>query len=396
MSNSIVQTYHFYYQSNQANYNGLNDSPPTAYCRFVLNKILTLPSRKYGFVITVNRVNIPYCFQQYNTEYGTNIVSFQLYDASTDVGFYASSVVIPDGNYTVQEMMTVLAPLISANIHAGTTLNNTIDWIYDATTNRLGIKITGQKYLGNEWYIYFLPGVIPINLGIAELDTFISNNTFYSYGTKSVNMNYMQNIYMVSDAYSDMNAYAAAKQQSTDSNIIAVIPINKPPNELLEFEFRHPIRIPLDLDVINQFDFQLTDYNGRPLVSFDLPWSFHFSIDLVKVSQEDKLPPPMYPIPTLESTSFFMPTEPIPESTPELDNQNLLDLSEQIKESLLALKSNVQKRKSPPNQTTTVSESRVKPTDSNTINTTPSSSGTAEITEQETPESNSAKRIREA
>jgi len=361
------QKHEFYFQSDQSNFSGINEVPSTARCNFVLSKPLVLPSREYQFVMYVNRVNIPYCFQQYNTPYGTNIQSFQLYNATTAVGFYASSIVIPDGNYTPVELISVMIPLLQTNILGGTTLSSTINFVYDTTTNRIGIKINPASLVGgvDDWYLYLLPDRIALSLGIAEQDDFVSNDTFFTFGLKTSNTNWMQNIYVIA-TLSDNEAYAAKSQRARSSNVVAVVPINVAPNNFIQYEFYHPILVDLDMDTISSIEFDVTDYLEQPVVQFDQPWSFHVSIHQLYIPRVNYPVIPSLPMPP----SITFPENPnrvIIDTNVEDSNQNLLEITDRLKDEVLNIQRNAKKRK---NNDQTANPTDVSQITDNTKNTT--------------------------
>ena len=397
-----ITRYQFFFNSAK----GILNIESFSYFKVYLNRILALQNPNNQFVLAVEKLSIPFCFNQFNSVQGSSILPYQINVSGT--GIYTGSVSIPDGNYCVSDMGNTIASLLSADIMANvpSITGVSILWVYNPATNRFSMKVIGSLYSGAVWELIL--GYCPITIalgfaGILDAEAIIFEvNEDYLTGMFSVNMNPISEIYVTSNL-GDNNAYQCfpkdqfqVETQITD--IVAVIHLERPSSYYIYKDFVNPIKIPLDRDSIDVIDFDLKDYSGKPLVGFDQSWNITFSISEVYVSKETRdqtqktyINSSIATVPitqanflqrNLVSQSVSQPVDqPSADSVTEID----LDiLRQRLDDSLQQLRANVQKRKSPTADTATIPQSEAGTTTTPNSNqptvTTPDSGQTEQTT----------------
>lgn len=366
-----ITRYQFFFNSAK----GILDIESFTYFKVFLNRILTLQNPNNQFVLAVEKVSIPYCFYQFNTEQGSSILPYQINVSGTSI--YTGSISIPDGNYCVSDMGSTIASLLSANIMANvpSLTGVSIVWFYSPVTNRFSMKVTGSLYSGSAWDLIL--GYCPItralgfyNILDADAVSFTVNQDFTA-GMFSVNMNPISEIYITSNLNdNDSNQcfpIDETRLQTQISDIVAVVHLERPSVYYIYKDFVNPIKIPLDRTSIDIIDFDLKDYNGNPLVGFDQSWNITFSISEVYVNKETREQTlktfinSSTPVVPINQTNFLQRNtvsqslnQPATDSVTEID---LDALRQRLDDSLQQLRANVQKRKSPATDTATIPQS---------------------------------------
>jgi hypothetical protein len=392
-----VARYQFFFNSFKGI--ALDDNPSGAYFKVLLNRQLTLTNPDNQFVLTVEKVTIPVCFNQFALYDLSSVLPFRLHDS---LGFfYTSSISIPNGNYSISDMGNTLAALLSANLNDVPSMSNaSINWRYNHVTNKFSLQLIADY--SQDFDMRFTTCAITNAIGFTNLlDTtspIIENNGPFVSGDYNINMNPIPEIYVVSDTLSDSNSFQCnpvgfTGVQTTATGVIAAIQLKHSPPFYVSKEFTIPTAIPLDRTIIDFIDLDLRDYNGNILNDFDQPWFISFSIteynnDTVRAEN-------------LRTYINVQPTAPLSTvgflgSSTEATEQpvDLVPLQKQLQESLEKLKTHVQKRKSTASIATTVSEGTTGTVSTSGNDSTSAPSNTGE-TEQTTIDSNAAKRQRE-
>ena len=405
-----VSRYQFFFNS----FNGIavDGDASGAYFKVLLNRQLTLINPDNQFVLSVEKVTIPVCFNQFTINNLSSVLPFRLRDALGD--FYTGSISIPNGNYSISDMGNTISALLSAELNTVPYMSNvSVNWTYSTITNRFRLQLIATYPA--------TPPPVPFRLILSNcaitnaigftnyLDTVapeIVANGPYTVGDYNVNMNPTPEIYIVSDTLTDSNAFqcfpiGTSGVQATATGIVAVIQLEHPSPYYICKEFTQPMLVPLDRMIIDTVDFDLRDYNGGILYDFDQPWSITFSITEYSTSDVirnenlrtfiNTIPPPSI------SGVDFLGIKSETSETSDDTTETLQSISEKLSRSLEKLKSNVQKRKSPSTSTATVSEGTVGTTDTTPANESTLTSTNARETEQ-TPIDidGSAKRQRES
>jgi hypothetical protein len=394
-----IARYQFFFNSFKGI--AIDSNPSGAYFKVLLNRQLTLTNPDNSFVLTVEKVSIPVCFNQFALYDLSSVLPFRLNDSLGT--FYTSTISIPNGNYSISDMGNTLASLLSADIDTVAGMSNVVvNWAYSSTTNKFSIQLVATY--PTAFNMVFTNCPITNAIGFTNfLDTtsptIVNNGPFVS-GDYNINMNPVPEIYVVSDMLSDSNSFqcfpiGSSGVETTATSIIATIQLEHSPPFYVFKEYTTPTPIPLDRTVIDFIDLDLRDYNGNILNDFDQPWFISFSI--TEYSNDS--------IRSENLRTFINVQPPVPLDTVEFlgskseatdPSSDLITLQKQLQDSLEKLKTNVQKRKSPATITATVSEGTTGTTDASSNESAPSSTNAGQ-TEQTTIDSNgSGKRQRES
>jgi hypothetical protein len=372
-----------------------------AYFKVYLNRQLTLINPDNQFILAVEKVTIPVCFNQFTINDLSSVLPFRLRDAFTD--FYTGSISIPNGNYSISDMGNTITSLLSTALNTVPFMSGvSMNWTYNSITNRFSLQLIATYTVS--FTMTFTNCPITSAIGFTNyLDTTsppITSNGPFVAGDYNVNMNPIPEIYVTSNILSDSNAFqcfplGTSGVQTTAAAIVAVIQLEHSSPYYVCREFKDPTQVPLDNQIIDTIDFDLLDYNGNILYDFDQPWFITFSItEYANDGIRDEnlrtfinvIPPP--PIDRVDFLGV---------KSNETDQANTLEtLKQQLTQSLEKLKTNVQKRKSPPTATTQVYESSVGPSTASSSNEPTITSTNAGETEQTPTDVNgSTKRQRE-
>lgn len=396
-----VARYQFYFNSSKALLDVSQDSP--CYFKVYLNRILSLSNPDNQFFLAVEKVTIPNCFNQFNSGNSSSVIEYTIYVSGSPV--HIGSISIPDGNYSVSDMGTVISALLPAGIMANvpSITNCTITWVYDKITNRFKIQLLGSLYSGQPWQLILNQCAITTALGFNSTNDFnsitIDVNAAYLQGQYNVNMNPIPEIYVVSNQLTDTNAFQCFSDgqfrvDTQISGIVAVIQLNHPSPYYICKDFYNPTKIPLDRTSIDMMDFDLRTYNNEPLYGLDQSWYITFSIiemnvDAVRSQQLrtfiNSIPPPIDQVNFLERNR-----------TNEQTSQALETLKQKLTESIAQLRSNVQKRKSPSSATATLLESTTGTNSTTSSGSTLTSANAGEAEQTSTDIDGPAKRQRES
>jgi hypothetical protein len=398
-----VVRYQFFFNS----FKGIavDGNPSGAYFKVYLNRQLTLINPDNQFILAVEKVTIPVCFNQFTIDDLSSVLPFRLTD--TLGYFYTSTISIPNGNYSISDMGNTLTSLLSAQLNTPGLIsgmsNVSMNWTYNTVTNRFSLQLIATY--PSAFNMTFTNCAVSSAIGFTNyLDTIappiIANGPFVS-GDYNINLNPIPEIYVTSDTLSDSNSFQCIPVgnngvETTAANIVAVIQLDHSSPYYVYKDFKNPMMIPLDRSIIDTVDFDLRDYNNNVLHGFDQPWFITFSItEYTNDGIRDE---------NLRTFINVIPPAPIDrvdflgvKSPEESEQKNTLEtLKVQLTQSLEKLKTNVQKRKSPPTTTAEVYESQVGPSPTPSTNESTTASTNAGQTEQTTIDPNgSAKRQRE-
>lgn len=400
-----VARYQFFFNSSK----GLTDISQDSfnYFKVYLNRNLQLTNPDNQFVLAVEKVSIPNCFAQFAAANLSSILPYRIYDPFGVV--YIGSISILDGNYSVSDMGNIIANLLPVDImtNVPAITNCTIEWAYDAPSNRFRMRVLGSLYFGNVWELILSPCPITVALGFdnenpQQVTSFMVNDPFLP-GIYNVNMNPLSEIYVVSGTLSDNNAFqcfpsTAVLVEASVTSIVAVVQLDHPSSYYVYKDYYNPTKIPLDRQSIDTIDFDLRDYNGNPLYGNDQPWNITFSIseisnDAIRQLQLktyiNPLPPPIDQVNFLDRSQTQV--SPVQSSLETLDS-----LRQKVNESLEKLRTDVQKRKNPTTSTTTVYESTIGTKNTTDSQSTIASTNTATAEQTSSNSDVSAKRQRES
>lgn len=206
----------------------------------------------------------------YNIKAGRNLFVFKL----TKVGEEETEIqiIIPEGNYSLTQMLTKLAELLTSSLAGNSKGNVSVSW--DSFSNkasftaqagtivRLMPTSTGARLLG------FTPN--KIHGGI--------NNVITS--DSMVDIRNIRNIYIRSDLADKNVAHTQVEQKN---HIICKIPVNVGNYETQEYDPNHPQIVAVRNKSIKTFSISLEDDDHLPLdlndMAFSLTLTIYFSQD---------------------------------------------------------------------------------------------------------------------
>lgn len=222
----IVRTYSLYLNSREATIGDSNN------CTFILNPAITLTNKKNRFVICAEMVEVPYSFSQINDNYNT-----LGYTYTDGTGTYNSTLVFPEGNYNINQLILTFINLLIADIgiyRPSISINNTN---FPITYNSATSKVT-----------FFINYVSPISITLkfsqndilAICFGFINNNVTFSttqqlVSLNKVNVNPITSIYLRSENIKFSTSYEAVIQPFAISDIVVKVPVQTLPNSIIYF-----------------------------------------------------------------------------------------------------------------------------------------------------------------
>jgi len=223
----IIKTYSLYLNSREATLGTSNN------CTFIINPAITLTNNKNRFMICAEMIEVPYSFNQINSN--NNILNYSYTDNS---GSYNSIVTIPEGNYNITNLINTLIKLllndILVNRPTSTLTTNNFTIYYDANTSKVSFSIAYASPI-TIVLKFSLNFVLGICFGFPAINvTFGTSTTAISDG--KVNVNPITSIYLRSDNIKFSTSYEAVIDKYTISDIVAKVPVMTLPNSILYFK----------------------------------------------------------------------------------------------------------------------------------------------------------------
>ena len=230
--------------------------------------IFTIPqpiscNQYHKMELAVTSAHIP--ISCYNIKEGRNLLKFRLSKSGeTDEDI---QVIIPQGNYSLTQMLTKMQDIITPLLTGSTKGNITISWdsfsnkasftAQAGTVIRLLPDSTGARLLG------FTPN--KLHGGINNIIT----------SDSMVDIRNIRNIYIRSDL-ADKNV--AHTQESQQNHIICKIPVTVGNYETQEFDPKHPQIVNVRNKSIKTFSLSLEDDDHLPLDLNDMAFSLTITI----------------------------------------------------------------------------------------------------------------------
>lgn len=273
MNTPSLNRYQYFLNSAQAEYK----SPTTAFCEFNLKQKLTLTNANYQFEASVNRVNLPFTFYQWNDN--NNTLPFTV---TWGMNSNTETITVTPGNYTltslIQEINYAL-PGKLATATSGFVTAAQLAFTYNQNSNKLKFQLVGSGGFTVAFAVSELCDAFGFRTGL----TLVCNGLFVT-GAHTVNVNPLMNVFITSMAFQDSSSFQALNGSINVSNIIASVPIVHGPLYYQPSDFNVPIKIRLTNETISTMDFDIVDSKGRTLF-FDQPWSIQLTIDEIFVGQ---------------------------------------------------------------------------------------------------------------
>jgi len=280
MSSTLIASYNYYINSSQrksgspADFNIILSTP------LFLNG--TIPSE---FRFELRYIQVPFCFSQFNQfNYTTNYV------LTRNGIVYNGSFNITTGNYNINSFLTEWISKLKSSLNALASYNPLITATYSSDTNLCTISLPADIH--GDTSILFLNTTnkaVNLALGFSSNWSLLQNSSTTS--QIDVNVSPSRNLYLLSDSLIQNKSYDALTTPISNTNILAVIPINVIPNNYIQFFYNIPVSSTLNNAVIDTLNFQLKDESlTRDLVDFDLDYTLYFVIEEHKSFSSGDIP----------------------------------------------------------------------------------------------------------
>jgi hypothetical protein len=268
----VFNKYQFFLNSRQAE----KQSNSSGFCEFNLKKKLTLSSPLYQFEVSVNRVNLPFSFYQFNSK-NTTVPITVTSGAST----WSGSFQIQRGNYTLSSMIDAfnfILPSTLSTLTGSVITSFILDYRYNQNSGKAQYANTAA---GVTYQITFGVCAISNALGFRAPWSLTNGGGFLT-GDYTVNMNPVMNVYVTSATFSDDSSFEAIGGTIDYTSVIAVIPVVHSPWYYQPVDFNVPIKIRISNNTLSILDFNLVDSFNEE-IELDQPWSLQFTIEEVLV-----------------------------------------------------------------------------------------------------------------
>jgi hypothetical protein len=277
MNNTVIARYNFNINSAEAE---IKDDK-TAYCLFRMITPLSLTQAGTQFEITVRRINIPYCFHEFNAFDETNVFRYTVGPTfSTNYSF-----VVQEGNYTVSELATAVITQGYNQMIANGLCSTNDKWkiLYSPITNKITFYINNNTPLVT---VRILQSYVAKALGFSISQDF-NNNGLQATSDINVNVNPSMFVNITCDNVVQESSFQGLRGILESSTIIASIPLAENPRAYISREIQNPERIRIQNLTISELEFNLINSRGIVLQNFDLPWTMQFTIEEILVHNEE-------------------------------------------------------------------------------------------------------------
>jgi hypothetical protein len=227
----------------------------TNYCEYKLPLIEV--DSQYHFNISVIDANIPYSF--YNVNNNNNTLS---YVEDPYYSFIVHNITIPVGNYTINSLVTTLNSLIQPLTVTYNNLTNKMTFVHP--TLQFGF------YTDNNTCFELL--------GFNKINHFSGTSPRTLISDTCCNLNSIRSICICTN-YHTNNIHV---NKPTMRSMIASIPVNAQPNQLISYQNMTAFRNNLYTNVLHSIVIKLIDQNGDIVNLNGAHYSMTLQIDLIK------------------------------------------------------------------------------------------------------------------
>lgn len=275
--NNVIARYNFNINSDEAEIK--DDKTPYCLFRFITPLSLTQPGTQ--FEITVRRVNIPYCFHEFNAFDETNVFRYTVGPSFSTVYSFA----IQEGNYTVSELANAVITNGFQQMLANGLCSATDKWkvSYSQISNKITIFMKNSSPLVT---VQIEPSYVANALGFSTSTTF-NNNNLTATSNKNVNVNPSMFVNITCDNVVQEASFQGLGGVLESSTIIASIPLAENPRSYISREIQNPERIRIQNLTLSDIEFNIINSRGTILQNFDLPWTMQFTIEEILVHNEE-------------------------------------------------------------------------------------------------------------
>lgn len=268
---SILNRYSFQFNSKQSSIVFNNGS-----CIFQLSQPLTLTTDSSMFEIVVNRLSIPYCWYEYNATQGTSLFQYTVVSGPTSTNYAFS---IPDGNYTVNQIMRTICQLGTAQMVSNSYISLSSPWryTYDEISNKVSISLTPPT--STLLQVIILPTFLSNSIGFTTSTSFLGAPSYSSAVSQiNVNVNPSMFVFITSPTLNQQTNFQALRGNMEPANIICAIDVDVAPRCYIHKDFSVPSVTKFTNTTLSTIQFDLINSRGTELIGFNLPWCMQFDI----------------------------------------------------------------------------------------------------------------------
>ena len=269
MSDTLLTTYNYYVSSSQR-----DSGNPADFTIFLKTPLFLNGNINSEFRFKLQYIQVPFCFSQFNQfNYTTD------YSLTRNSITYSGSFNIGIGNYNINTFLTEWITELKSSLNSLASYNPNITATYSNDTNLCTFNLPLDTYTDTK--ITFLNTTnTAVNLAIGFNSSWQLAQNSSTTSQIDINVSPSRNLYLLSDTLIQSKAFDAINTPISNTNILAIIPINVVPNNYITQYYNPPITSILNNAVIDKLNFQLKDESlNRDLVDFDLNYTLFFQIE---------------------------------------------------------------------------------------------------------------------
>jgi hypothetical protein len=287
----IIKTYSLYLNSRERT-NGTSNN-----CTFNINPAITLSNSANRFIVCCETCEIPYSFNQINSNY--NRLDYVYFNTAT-VDSYNSTLIIPIGNYNINNLITTFVNLLVADINtrrpllAVTAANFIVT--YNPNTSLVTFALTGAVTTNFSFRFNFsLNYVLALCFGFPEVDYFLTGVAPLT-SVNKVQVNPVSAIYLRSDTLKFSTSFEAIVSKYQQADILVKIPVPTLPNTLIYYRGEQKQMLSnIEISSLNFYWTDNLDVGFNPLDLRGLNYGIYLTFSEVQIKPNnaglDKLTP---------------------------------------------------------------------------------------------------------
>lgn len=269
----VIKSYNLFLDSSQRDYS--DSGNPASYLLY-LKKPITKMSKSSQFRLKIFQACIPFSFTQIN-DYN-NILSYNF-------NSNAYNLYIPVGSYSITALLNYIQTYLQ------TTHSIALNFTFNISTNLATFAFaTTQTGFQQITFFYNANTLLIKQLGFLSNIVFsITSGVLTSAtSTQSVNVSPSKNLYIRSDNLQQgTNAQEAISKKASLSDILAIIPINVPFSNYINFYDNNTFYCYVNNETIDSISLYLTDATSDDtLTGLLLNWSCSITIDEIIIKND--------------------------------------------------------------------------------------------------------------
>jgi hypothetical protein len=266
---SVIRSYNLFLDSSQQDY---SDSGDNASYSLFLRKPITKTVDNSIFRIKVIQACIPFSFTEINS---SNNILYYTYNSTP------YTLTVPAGSYTILSLLSYIQTYLTS------THTVILNFSFNPSTNFATFAFASGN-TGNHSFTFLHTNdnnkPILKQLGFKTTDiifTCVSGvPTISSSSTQSVNVSPSKNLYIRSDNLQQSSAQEAIVNKCNTSDILAIIPINVPFSNYINFYNTDNFYVYINNNVVDSISLYLTDATSdNTLIGLVLNWSITIVVE---------------------------------------------------------------------------------------------------------------------